>query len=95
MNGMTAFVVVAGGLSAICYWLMRRTQNIGARRSSPSRDRTSNDYSYGSSGNSSGGWNISNLFSRDNSNASSDESKFVERFLQQRQRGRRRRWRWR
>jgi len=33
MSGTAAFLVGAGGLSAIFYWLMSRKQNIGARRS--------------------------------------------------------------
>jgi hypothetical protein len=72
MSGTMAFLVGAGGLSAICYWLMTRTQNIGARRRS-SGDGYGNDYSYGSSGS---GWSIANWFSSDNSssNCSSDSS---------------------
>jgi hypothetical protein len=72
MSGMTAFLVGVGGLSAICYWLITRTQNIGARRSHSSSDRTGNDYSYGSSsgGGSGSGWSIANWFGSDNSSSS-------------------------
>ena len=73
MSGTVAFLIGAGSLSAIFYWLMTRTENIRARRGS-SEDRTSNDSSYDSSSGS--GWNISNLFGSDNSssNCSSDNS---------------------
>jgi hypothetical protein len=73
MSGMTAFLVEAGGISAVCYWLMTRAQNIGARRSGSSSDGYSNDYSYGSSGS---GWSIASWFSSGNSgsNCSSDNS---------------------
>jgi hypothetical protein len=73
MSGMTAFLVGAGGISAVCYWLMTRAQNIGARRSGSSSDGYSNDYSYGSSGS---GWSIASWFSSGNSgsNCSSDNS---------------------
>jgi hypothetical protein len=66
----------AGGISAICYWLMTRAQNIGARRSRSSSDGYSSDYSYGSNGSSGSGWSIANWFSSDNSgsNCSSDNS---------------------
>jgi hypothetical protein len=76
MSGMTAFLVGAGGISAVCYWLMTRTQNIGARRSRSSSDGYSSDYSYGSSGSSVSGWSIASWFGSDNSssNGSSDNS---------------------
>jgi hypothetical protein len=57
MSGMMAFLVVVGGVSMICYWLMTRAQNRGARRNS---DGSSNDCAYDSSG--SGGWNIASWF---------------------------------
>jgi len=71
MNGTMAFLLGAGGLSAIIYWLTTRTENISARRRSSASDRYGEDYSYSSSSGSSG-WNISNLFSSDNSSSSSD-----------------------
>src|SRR6267154_1775991 len=71
MSGMTAFLIAAGGVSVICYWLMTRVQNRAARRDTTS---TSNDYSYDSGGSSCGGWNIASWFSSDNSSSDSSSS---------------------
>ncbi len=73
MSGTMTFLLGAGCLSGIIYWLTTRTENIGARRKRSGGDGTSNDYISTSSGS---GWNIANWFSSDNSgsNCASDSS---------------------
>jgi len=68
MHGMTGFLIAVGGVSLICFWLMMRTQNAAARRSSS--DGSGSDSSY--SGSSSGtGWSLSNWFGGDGSSSHS------------------------
>jgi hypothetical protein len=72
MSGTLAFFLGAGCLSAVIYWLSTRAENSAGRR--PAGDGySSSDYT---STSSSGGWNIANWFSSDNSgsNCSSDNS---------------------
>jgi hypothetical protein len=66
MGGMMAFLVAVGGVSMICYWLMRRAENRAARRS---RDASGGDYSFDSS--SIGGWSFASWFSSNNSSSDS------------------------
>ena len=60
MSGMTGFLVAVGGFSLICFWLMTRTQNIGARRSS--HDGSGSDASSYSGSSSGTGWSLSSWF---------------------------------
>jgi hypothetical protein len=66
MSGMTAFLIAAGGVSVICYWLMTRVQNRAIWRSS---DASGGDYSFDSG--SIGGWSFASLFSSNNSSSDS------------------------
>src|ERR1700712_1154086 len=69
MSGTMTFLLGAGCLSGIIYWLTTRTENISTRRKSSTGDGYSGDYTSSGSG-----WNIANWFSSDNSssNFSSD-----------------------
>ena len=66
-DGTAAFLVAVGGTSVVCYWLMNRVQNRGARRTSGDIS-DSGGYDSGSSS-----WSVTRWFSSDNS-SSSDSS---------------------
>jgi len=73
-SGMTALAVAFGGTSLICYLLMNRAQNRGARR-----ERAGSDGSGTSSSTGGDGWNPFTWFggdsaSSDSSSASGDSS---------------------
>jgi hypothetical protein len=67
MSGMTGFLIAVGGFSLICFWLMTRTQNIGARRSS--YDGSGSDSSSYSGSSSGTGWSLSSWFGGDSSSS--------------------------
>ena len=68
MSGMTGFLIAVAGFSLICFWLMTRTQDVAARRSSYDRLGSDNSSSY--SGSSSGtGWSLASWFGGDSSSS--------------------------
>ena len=73
MSGTMTFLLGAGCLSGMIYWLTTRTENGSARRKRPAGDGYSSDYT---SSSDSGGWNVASWFGSDNSgsNCSSDNS---------------------
>ena len=70
-SGMMAFLAALGGASLVCYLLMNRVQNRGARRDSAGGDGSGSS-SYDASGGS--GWNPLSWFSRDSSSSDSSDS---------------------
>jgi hypothetical protein len=65
-SAVTAFLAAVGGTSLICYLLMNRVQNRGARRQRASGDSAGGGASYDSG---SDGWNIFSWFSSDTSSS--------------------------
>jgi hypothetical protein len=69
MSGMTGFLMAVGAVSLLCFWLMTRTQNIAARRSS--YDNSGSDSDFGGSSSSGSGWNLVSWFNGDTSSSGS------------------------
>jgi hypothetical protein len=71
MNGMAAFLIAVGGVSAVSFWLMMRGQNRSTARRS-SYDGSGGDTSYSAGGGD--GWNIFSWFGGDSSSSDSSGS---------------------
>ena len=64
MSGMTAFLIAVGGVSAGCYLLMMRADNIRARRGPAGDSSGSNGGAIGATGD---GWSLLSWFGGDTS----------------------------